>query len=396
LGTFRYTALSSRGDRVEGLLVGETEQAVLAELESRQLTPVKIEARAEASQSGRGVPVRLLGESYEQLADLLRAGVPLLRGLKLLGARRSRPRVGQVFSQLAQGVEKGSDLATAMNERPEVFAPVHVAMVRAGEKGGFLEEVLAQLGKLVVKQAELKAKVIGNMVYPMMLVVMGIGIGGVIFGVFVPKFRPMFDKMKGGLPFLTQVVFGASDAVTKYGFATAVLVAIAAIALLVALRKPGMKERLEVFKTRLPVIGPLIRGFATARLCRLLGTMLSNGVPMLAALQIAKDGAGNILMQRAVEDAAEAVKAGQHLAPPLVKSGLFDDDITEMISVGEAANNLDEVLVKIAETVESRLDRALGVAIRLIEPLLLVMLAGIVGIVAAALLLPLTKLSSSL
>jgi len=377
-------------------LAGPSEQAVLAELESRRLTPVTIEASSEEVGSRRRVPVRRLGEAYGQMADLLRAGVPLLRGLKLLGGAKARPRQAAVFRELAEAVEKGSDLAQAMNEMPEVFPPVHTAMVRAGEKGGFLDQVLARLGVLVLKQADLRAKVVGNLIYPAMLAAMGVAIGGIIFGVFVPKFRPMFSKMGDGLPTLTKVVFAVSDALTTYGLITSVVLAVVLIAAWRVLQRSEAKAWLSARFTRMPVVGPLIRGFATARFCQLLGTMLSNGVPMLAALGIARDGAGHVLMERAIDEAIDRVRAGEHLAPPLARSGLFEDDVLEMIAVGESANNLDEVLLKIAETIETRLDRLLLVAVRLIEPMMLVLIAGLVGLVAGALILPMTKLSSGL
>ena len=397
MATFRYSAITASGQRVEGTLTGESEQNVLAELDSRSLTPVRIvEAKTVAESSRRRLPTRQLGESYTQLADLLRAGVPLLRGLRLLGARKSRPRISAAFAGLAADVEKGSDLAAAMEERSGSFPPLHIAMIRAGERGGFLESVLAQLGGLVIKQAELTGKIVGNMVYPAVLIVFGLGIAAIIFGVFVPKFRPMFARIEGGLPTITRVVFAASDAMTTYGLYS--LMAIAALIGLGvwAMRRPGPRSWYERAQVRLPIVGPIIRGMATARLCRLLGSMLANGVPMLAALHISKDAVGVALMKRAVDEAAEAVKSGQHLAPPLEASGLFDDDVVEMIRVGESANNLSEVLVTIAQTVEDRLDRLLNIAIRLIEPLLLVVIAGLVGMVAAGLLLPLTKLSQTL
>lgn len=395
--TFEYTALSGNGQRVAGVLAGASEQAVLVELESRRLVPVSIKARAEKGPGRAGrIPARALATSYMQMSDLLRAGVPLLRGLKLLAGRRARPAVSAVFRELAEAVEKGSDLGAAMANLPGVFPPVHVAIVRAGEKGGFLEDVLAKLGTLVMKQAEMKSKVIGNMIYPCLLVVLGLFVGGAIFIFFIPKFRPMFANLKDGLPMVTKVVFAASDALGKYGPITAGVVAVLVVAVWKISKRPNVRERLEIAKTRLPVIGGLVRGFATARLCQLLGTMLSNGVPMLAALKIAKDGTGNMLMSRAIDRAADAVKEGQPLAAPLAESGLLDDDVVEMISVGESANNLDEVLLKVGDSIETRLDRMLGSAVRLIEPLLLLAMASVVGTVAAALLLPMSKLSSSL
>jgi general secretion pathway protein F/type IV pilus assembly protein PilC len=396
VATFRYTAISASGERIEGTLVGDSEQAVLAELDSRQLTPVAVAPAAGGSEQSSGrLPARQLGESYGQLADLLRAGVPLLRGLRLLGGRRSRPRVSRVFASLAQEVEKGSDLAAAMERRSDSFPTLHIAMVRAGERGGFLESVLAQLGGLVIKQAELTGKILGNMIYPAVLVVFGLGIAAVIFGVFVPQFRPMFARIEGGLPLVTTIVFIVSDAITKYGLVSAALLGAAGAGVVAAMRRPDIKARIDQARLRLPVLGPIQRGIATARLCRLLGSMLANGVPMLAALRISRDAVGNPVMQRAIDAAAEAVQSGAALAPPLEASGLFDDDIVEMIRVGESANNLSEVLLTIADTIEARLDRLLNVAIRLIEPLLLVLIAGLVGLVAAGLLLPLTKLSQA-
>ncbi len=395
--TFEYQAISISGQRTAGVLAGASEQAVLSELEMRRLVPVSIKEKSGAAPGAkRRVSQRAIGTSYTQLADLLRAGVPLLRGLKLLGNRRSKPVLAGIFKDLAEAVEKGADLGAAMAEMPGVFPPVHIAMVRAGERGGFLEDVLARLGGLVLKQADLKSKIIGNMVYPALLVVLGIGVGIAIFGFFIPQFRPMFANLKGGLPFLTRVVFSLSDAITRYGLVTAIVVAVAAVGLWRLSKREDVRVAFAKFRTRMWVVGPLTRGFATARFCQLLGTMLSNGVPMLAALKIAKDGTGNLLLSRAIEQAAEQVQGGKSLAGPLADSGLLDDDVIEMIAVGESANNLDEVLLKIGDSIETRLDRMLGAAVRLIEPLLLLAMAGVVGSVAAALLIPMSKLSSSL
>lgn len=394
--TFEYTALSAGGQRVEGVLAGATEQAVLAELESRQLTPVAIEAREAAVARRRGVSARKLAMSYTQLADLLHAGVPLLKSLKLLAGRKSSSRLAQVFRELSEAVSAGEELAESMSRRPEVFPRVHIAMVRAGEKGGFLEAVLARLGQLVAAQAELRGKIIGNLIYPSLLVVFGTAVLGVVFGVFVPMFRSVFERVEGGLPAITKLVFAMSDAVGRYGPVTLVVVVVGGVVLWRASRRPGVRRRMTEWKTRAPVIGALVRSLAAARFCRMLGTMMGNGVPMLAAMQISREAAGNVLMEEAIEQASEAVRAGQPLAPPLQASGLFEDDVVEMIAVGESANNLDAVLIKIAETIEGRIDRELGVVVRLIEPLLLMVLAGAVVIVAMALILPLSKLSAGM
>lgn len=393
---FAYTALDPAGQRITGVLAGASEQAVLSELESRKLTPVEIAESAEPRTIRRRISARRLAASYSQLADLLRAGVPLLRGLRLLGNRRSTPALSAVFKALADAVSEGEDLAGAMGRHSDVFPPVHIAMVKAGEKGGFLEGVLARLGGLVQAQADMRAKVVGNMIYPAALVLFGTLVTGVIFWFFVPMFRPMFDKLPNGKPAVTQLVFFVSDAVSRFGLITLIIIVAGVVGGLKLSERPNVRQRLDEWRTRAPVIGPLVRSLAAARFCRMLGTMLANGVPLLAAMQISRQAAGNGLMERAIDAAMEAVRAGQHLAPPLSESGLFDDDVIEMISVGESANNLDDVLMTIALTIETRIDRLLSGVVRLIEPLLLMLIAGVVVLVAVALLLPMTQLSGNL
>jgi general secretion pathway protein F/type IV pilus assembly protein PilC len=389
---FEYIALNASGQRVGGVLAGASEQAVLTELEARALTPVSIEAKGERRRRGR-VSARRLAGSYLQLSDLLRAGVPLLRGLKLLGNRKSDPRLSAVFRDITEEVSQGSELGDAMSKHPSVFPKVHIAMVRAGEKGGFLEQVMARLGRFVMGQAELRSKVIGNLIYPTVLVVFGVIVLSVIFGVFVPKFRPMYAAIPPAkMPAVSTFVFVVSALVGRFGPWTLGVLVVAAIVLWRATRRARVRRRIAEWLTRAPVYGPLVRSLAAARFCRMLGTMLANGIPMLTAMQIARDAAGNVLMEEAVQRATEAVRSGQPLAGPLAESGLFEEEVIEMISVGESANNLDEVLTTVAETIEARVDRMLTTAIRLLEPLLLVTIAAVVAVVAAGLILPMTQM----
>jgi type II secretory pathway component PulF len=394
MASFEYTAVTAGGQRVGGVLAGANEQAVLVELESRQLVPVSIqEQREPRALWGGGVSQRLLAQSYTQLGDLLKAGVPLLRGLKLLAGRKAKPRLAGVFKELADGVSEGMELAEMMSRRPEVFPRIHVAMVRAGEKGGFLEAVLIRLGQFVAAQAELRAKVIGNLVYPSILVVFGTAVLGVIFGVFIPMFRPMFERMHDRLPAVSTFVFAVSDFVSSYGLVVLAGMVLGAAGLWRLSKRPRIGRRLTEARTWMPVLGPLFRALAAARFCRMFGTMLGNGIPVLTAMQVAKEAAGNALMEEAIDRAVESVRAGQGLAAPLGQSGLFPDDVIEMIAVAESANNLDEVLVTISDTIERRIDRLLSAVVRLIEPVLLMAIAGIVVLVASALILPMTRMS---
>lgn len=392
--TFRYSALDGFGRKTAGSIAGASEQAVLAELESRSLVPVSI---AEQKDGGgivrRGVSSRQLGTTYVQLSDLLTAGVPLLRALRLLGRRRSKPRLAGVFKVLADAVAEGEEMADSMAKRPDVFPKVHIAMVRAGERGGFLEDVLAKLGDFVLREAELKGKIIGNLIYPCVLVSVGSIILGVIFGVFVPMFEESLQGVER-LPLVSRVVFAASAAVTEYGLATLVIIGLFIGAWAYIRKRPDVRRAMTILRTRAPVVGPLVRALAAARFCRMLGTMLANGIPMLTAMQIARDAAGNVLLEEAIDAATESVRAGETLAGPLSGSELFGEEVVEMISVAESANNLDSVLVTIAETIERRVDRLLDTAVRLIEPVCLLSIAGIVAIVAAGLILPMLQMQA--
>lgn len=393
---FDYIALDAAGQRVAGVLSGASEQAVLAELDSRRLTPVAVKPLAASAGGGGRVGARALGQAYKQLADLLRAGVPLMRGLRLLAGRKSNPALGAVFTELADRVSGGDDFAKAMGERTDCFPPVHVAMVRAGERGGFLEQVLSRLAQMVTAQADLRSTVIANLTYPAMLVGLGsIMIAGV-FTFFVPQFREILKDSKAPPPMITQMVFGASDLV-KHFWPVGLVLAGGLVAVFVSARNNDtLRRRLDVARTKLPVLGPLARSLAAARFCRMLGTMMDNGVPLLMGMQIAKDAAGNVLMEDSIGRATEAVRSGQPLAPPLAASGMFEDDVVEMIAVAENANNLGEVLLTIADTTEERVNRLMASAVKLIEPLLLVALASIVGLIAAALVIPLTQMGRNL
>ncbi|MBL8764000.1 MAG: type II secretion system F family protein [Phycisphaerae bacterium] len=392
---FAYTAFDDSGRRVSGVLAGATEQAVLSELEGRRLTPVAVGVKSArvSVRWRRGVSTRQLATAYTQIADLLRAGVPLLRALRLIGQRRSAPALAAVFRTLADAVAEGTDLARAMEAEPETFTAVHVAMVRAGERGGFLEPALARLGQLLLGQAELRSRIVGSMIYPAILMVFGTVVMGLIFGLLIPVFRPVFDKMT--LNPLTASVLSVSGFVSRYGLIVLGAAALGAVGVFRASRHPRHARRMAMLKVKLPVVGSLSGAMAIARFCRILGTLLANHVPVIMALGISREAAGNLVLEESIDRAIEAVRHGEPLHAPLAASGLFPDEIVEMLSVGESANNLDQVLLTVADTVEARADRLVSAGVKLIEPLMLIALGLVVGLVALALLLPMSNLAQS-
>ena len=402
MASFRYTAITSDGAKKRGVLDVASHAAALAELDRRSLRPIEVEEHAGSAgklpvpgmlRKGR-VPAPDLALAYTQVGDLILAGVPLLRSLQLIGRRKTSPGVARVFAKLAEEVEDGEELASAMARSPEAFRPIHIAMIRAGEKGGFLEASLHRLGEFVQHQVELRRKIIGASIYPAAIASVGLLIMLGLFLFFIPIFRQQFSDVD--LPGLTKLLFAVSDLVRNAWWVGPLLVVLLSAAWGWFGRSPRVRSALSRALLRTPKLGKLLRDLAVARVCRVLGTLLASGVPVLQALRIAKDAAGFESMERVVDEATDAVRSGEALAEPLRRSGLFPDDIVEMIAVAEEANNLDTVLVSVADTVDGRVDRLLTTLVRLIEPLLLVAIAAGIVVVALGLILAMMRLTSTI
>ncbi|MEM7227873.1 MAG: type II secretion system F family protein [Planctomycetota bacterium] len=392
--TFAYIARNQSGQQVTGRLAAPNEQGVLAELHARDLAPIQVTAVKESMQTARRLSTRRLATTYRQLADLLRAGVPLMRALRLLAKRRANPKLANIMRQVADAVADGATLADAMSTQGDVFPDMHVAMVRAGERGGFLDTVLGRMGEFLERQADIRSKVVGNLIYPFALLGVGatIIVGALYF--FVPKFAAFYKSDE--LPLPTTILMAASDLVRERWWLLPVIAVVGFFAVQWARQQPAVRRWFAGMILKTPVLGSLIGGLAVSRLCRTLGTLLANGIPLLPALQVSRDAAGNVLLAEAIDHASESVRAGEPLATPLGSSGLLDDDVIEMIAVAESANNLQDVLVTIADTLDGRIERTLTVLIRLMEPALLLLLGGAVFFIFMALVIPMMQLSSKI
>ena len=398
---FEYIARETTGNQVSGVLTAASRQEALSTLTARSLFPVSLDATETPGAVGvlgqRRVAARHLAVFYTQLADLLRSGVPLLRSLELLEKQSSVPALKRVVQDVREKVADGTPLAEAMRQHPKVFGELGVSMVRAGEEGGFLEDVLKRIATFTEHQQELKSRVVSAMVYPVFLLVMGSIIVMLILVFFVPKFEPIFSRMKerDGLPWATELLMSMSGNMQTYGIVVVALLIGGFYALAKAIETETGRRRFDLFRIRAVGFGPIIRSLAIARFCRILGTLLHNGVPILQSLRIAKDATGNVVLTDAIADAAESVSEGKSLAQPLAASHQFPVEIVEMISVGEEANNLEQVLINVADTMERRTNRRLDMFVRLLEPLLLLIMAGIILFVMIALLVPILQSSSA-
>jgi general secretion pathway protein F len=394
MATFAYIARDQEGRKVEGLLAAATSQAVLAELHSRQLAPVQVKEVHQPRRVQRRISAAQLATVYRQLSDLLHAGVPLLRALRLVGRSKSNPRLAAVIATVADAVAEGDRLADAMAAHADVFPDVQIAMVRAGERGGFLEAVFQRMGMFLEHQAELRAKIVGNLIYPalllaFMLIVIAVALVGI-----VPKFRDFYARI--AVPWPTKMLLGASDAVVHYWLWVVLALVVMVFVVRYLLQQESTVRKLALLQLRIPVIGNLSASLAIGRFTRILGTLLENGIPMLTAMQISREAAGSVLLMDAIDDAADAVRNGESLAKPLARSGIISDDVVEMIAVGESANNLPHVLTTIADTLEKRIDRLLTLFVRLMEPALLLLMGAGVLFIFVALIVPMMRMSSSL
>ena len=399
MAEFQYTARELTGREVTGVLSAGSQAEAASSLAGQSLFPLSIaladEEVRQRKYAGRKVKSRLLATFFSQLADLLRSGVPLLRSLDLLDRQIKVGSLKLVLGEVRNQVADGTPLASALGRHPRVFNDLVVSMVRAGEEGGFLEDVLKRIATFTDHQEDLKGRVLGAIAYPAFLVATGFTVVTVMIVWFVPKFEPIFDKLKtqGELPWATTTLLGIS------GFLQQPLVegSGAQVWMLILLALAGIGfggviwSRTETghwVTDRLRLKLNVIRSLATARFCRILGTLLHNGVPILNSLRIAKDASGNLVLAGAIDAAADSVQDGKSLAGPLGGSGEFSDEIVEMIAVGEESNNLEQVLINISENLERRTYRQLELGVRFLEPLMLMMIAAVILFVVAALLLP--------
>ncbi|MFW5817346.1 MAG: type II secretion system F family protein [Planctomycetota bacterium] len=394
--TYQYIAKTNGGEQVTGSLQADNEAAAARSLREKSLFPVQVSPKADGliRRGGGRVRMRDMATLYMQLSDLMGSGVPLLHAIRTLARATTRPKLVKVLTKLHENVSEGQTLAESMAEHPEVFPSLHVAMVRAGERAGFLEDVFANLGTFLERQDELRSKVVGALIYPLILALLGSAVTVFVLVVLVPQFEGVFQEMS--LPLATHMLFGASSVLRDYGLLLAGALIVGGVAVVSAVRSPVGRRTWSRWQLKVPVLGGVLRSLYVTRFCRILGTLLANGVPILQAMAISKDAAGNVMFAETIAEASESVKQGESLAEPLRSSGLFPPEILEMVAVAEESNKLDVVLVEIADRVERRTNRAVDTAVRLIEPLMLVVMAAAIGFAAFGLLYPIFTMSRTL
>lgn len=404
MAVFQYKALQLDGKMAEGQLEAGGRQDAFRQMEERGLKPINLSEKAggkagasadsAAAKSGftfgsGKVSAKMLENFTRLLSSLLAAGVPLSRALVILCKESSTPAAGAKWKQVYESVVDGVSLADSMALHPETFPRVYVAMVEAGETGGFLDVVLAQIAEFQSRDKELRGKVLNAMLYPLVLFCFAILVVVMLMVFFIPKFQQIFAGFGGQLPLITRMIVGTSHAVRSYGlfiFAGAAILGYAGWNWLKSEKGRRIWERAIL---RSPIVGPLVAKFAMARFCRMLGTLIGAGVPLVQGLNVARKSIGNQILVDAISNSIDRVKEGGQLGKSLGEcKDLFSGATLEMISVAEESGKLDQELVRLADVTEAELDRQLKTAVTLLEPLMLFLIAGFIGTIFIGMILP--------
>jgi type II secretory pathway component PulF len=401
---YTYTAVDAKGQRTSGSVPAASRAAALDAVIQKGLVPASVEEQG-AEQAAPGAMRLRLGlgsrrvsqsdvEAFSrELANLLTAGVPLARALQILTREASQSAARAQWATVRDDVIGGMSLADALAKYPQSFPPVHVAMVRAGETGGFLDVVLGQIADFRARERDLKSRVRGALVYPAVLMVLASAVLLVLMLWFIPRFSGVFETFGAQLPALTKAIIATSKFSLQYGWLIAIVLAAVGLVTYRSLQSDAGRRLVERTTLRIPGLGVVLARFALVRFCRMLGTLLGAGVPLVTSLRVSREAIGNQTLADAVALSIEEVQQGKPLSRSLASCRqLFPPTVIEMIAVAEESSRLDKELTRLSLSYESDLDRRLRTLVTLAEPLMLFTMAAVVGTIVIGMLLPIFTL----
>jgi len=397
---FAYTALDAGGEKISGTVSAQTRSAALDQVDQEGLVTVSMAEHAGAAAKPSSA-MRFSGRVSQagaeafirELANLLAAGVPMNRAMHVLRRETSQPAARSQLAAIHDDVAGGASLADAMGKWPRSFPAVYLAMVRAGETAGFLDVVLSQIAEFRSRERDLKAKVKGALAYPIILAALATGVLIFLLTYFIPRFSTIFADFGAALPPLTRGIVAVSAAITDYGLLIIIGAAVVAILTHQVLKSQAGRLATERLLLRIPALGRVLAQFALVRFCRMLGTLLGAGVPLVNSLRVAKEAIGHQTLSDAVRLSIEQVQQGRPLSRSLAScERLFPASVVEVIAVAEETGRLDVELKRLATVYETELDRRLRLLVAMAEPALLFLMAGIIGIIVVGMLLPIFTL----
>jgi general secretion pathway protein F len=421
---FEYRGLSEAGKNVNGLLEADSPKTLRAALRKSGVYLTEVVREAQAPKPGArsgakpGVPAPAAGSrdvnlsltklargristddisiTTRQLATLLGAGVTLVEALTALVDQAEKDKLKRVLSEVKQKVNEGSSLADALVPHQRIFGTLYVNMIRAGEHSGALDAVLLRLADFTEGQAKLKQKILGTLLYPAIMVVIGGGILTMLMTVVVPKVTKIFSDMQAALPWTTQLLIFVSDTLQNYWWIFFPSIIGAGFLFFRWMRSPTGKPVFDRYLLKAPVVGGLVRMIAIARFARTLATLLKSGVPLLTAMDIVKNVVTNTVLAEVVEKARDSIREGESIANPLKRSGQFPALVHHMIAIGERSGQLEDMLLSVADSYENQVEVKIGALTALLEPLIIVGMGAVIAFVAFSILMPILQLNTSI
>ena len=395
---FQYKAVSPAGEVQEGVLEASSTAAAVSRLQSMGLIPIRAQEATTAKAAPgapagpsyfarrRGITQNDIGVMTRELATLLRAGLPLDRSFEILISLSGNPKLAELLGRIRNDVRSGQALSKALEAQRGVFSRFYVNMIRAGEAGGSLPTVLVRLAEYMERAKALRDNVTASLTYPAFLGVISILAVIVLLGMVVPRFKPIFSGSGRAVPAITQVVLAAGDFMRGYWWLIIVGAVLAVVLVRRWLRDPEARYRLDRFLVTAPVIGGLFSRVEMARFARTLGTLLANGVTLVAALGIVRETMANAWLAEAVGSVARELKEGRGLGRPMMETGRFPLLAVHMILVGEETGRLDEMLMQVAETYDQEVEVAIRKVLALVQPVVIVLMAGVIAVIIIAIL----------
>ena len=394
---FQYKAVTPAGEVQEGVLEASSPRAAVARLQEMGFIPIRAEeagtAKVASTPSARSSLFRRdtinqqdIGVVTRELATLLRAGLPLDRAFEILINLAESPKIAELLTKIRNEVRGGASLSKALDAQRGTFTRFYVNMIRAGEAGGSLPTVLVRLAEYMERAKALRDNITASLTYPAFLAVVSLLAVVVLLGVVVPRFEPIFAGTGKAIPWLTQAVLFAGKVMRDYGWAILIGLALVAFLMQRRLRDPEVRYRLDRWLVTGPIVGSMFARIEMARFSRTLGTLLSNGVTLVAALNIVRETMGNLWLAEAVANVARELKEGRGLGRPMMETGRFPMLAVHMIMVGEETGRLDEMLMQVAETYDHEVEVAIRKALALLQPVMIVAMALVIGVIIIAIL----------
>lgn len=403
MADFSYTAQKDDGNTQKGTIVASSKSAALSALKERGVQPLVIK---EAKKSWKDLDIKLPSRGKvksqhivvftRQFATMVNAGVPLIRTLATLRDQTESDEMYEVLSDVVEKVEGGTQLSEAMGAHPKVFSKVYVNMIRAGEEGGILDQIADRLANQVEKDSEMKGKVKSAMIYPAVILLITIGAFIFIMTAIIPKLAAIFEQFEGDLPIQTKIMLGISNFMVDNGILLIVLTIVAIIVFIRSIRTTKGKYLFDTIVLKLPIFGAIIMKVNIARFARTFSSMSTAGVSVLDSLAVTSGSLSNTVIQRSIEQSTQSIKNGESIAESLGNHAVFPPLIIQMASVGEETGQIDVVLDKVADFYEKEVDRVMSGLTSIIEPLLILVLGGMVGLIVSSVFGPISSITESI